>query len=342
VLLSVVLAWWVVPFTLYLFWVRYVPKHYPFGTAVHIVLLVASLGFGLLFHRAAKETLRDEKRSTFRLRSAFKDFRVYARGLMAIGLGGIAYLSIAAISGSKQVFAVPVIGYRPYADLSQDTTHLKNARLRGANLRYVKANGASLVRSNLVEADLSGADLFDADLQEANLAAANLQGADLLSADLWRAKLGGAKLQESDLSRANLQGADLVGANLQGATLVGTDLRGADLQSAGLREVNLRNAKVGGAIFKYASLAGADVSRIEDWIEIDSITWANVYGVRNPPPEFLAWAIKGDAVCERSHAKWQEAVDKGNMKELRAAPGVDLYEYCGVQYANARGSEQGV
>ncbi|ECF0597811.1 pentapeptide repeat-containing protein [Salmonella enterica subsp. enterica serovar Give] len=69
-------------------------------------------------------------------------------------------------------------------------------------------------RANLRDANLRGADLRDANLRDANL-----RGADLRDANLYGANLRGADLYGANLYGANLRGADLYGANLRGADL---------------------------------------------------------------------------------------------------------------------------
>ena len=67
------------------------------------------------------------------------------------------------------------------------------------------------------EANLRGVDLREANLYGANLNEANLRGVDLY----------GATLREANLNEANLRGVDLYGVDLYGANLYGADLRGA-------------------------------------------------------------------------------------------------------------------
>jgi len=80
--------------------------------------------------------------------------------------------------------------------------------------------------------NLRGAYLRNADLVGADLRNANLVGANLYDADLRGANLVGADLRSADLRNANLVGADLRNADLVGADLVGADLRGANLVGA--------------------------------------------------------------------------------------------------------------
>ena len=84
--------------------------------------------------------------------------------------------------------------------------YLRNAVLRGVQLR--KAN---LSRAWLTKADLSGAILPYADLSSARLRRASLAGAGLRHADLSGALLWGADLSGAILQRANLSGADMCG-----------------------------------------------------------------------------------------------------------------------------------
>ena len=58
------------------------------------------------------------------------------------------------------------------------------------------------------------------------------------------------------------------------------DLSGADLSGASLTDADLRNADLKGVI----------------WQKIQSIAKANVYGVRNAPEGFVAWALEHKAV----------------------------------------------
>ena len=64
---SIVFAWWIVPLTLFLFWLRYLPKHDWFGTTFHIVILVMSVGFGVLTFLSARAMLRGDKVKPYRL-----------------------------------------------------------------------------------------------------------------------------------------------------------------------------------------------------------------------------------------------------------------------------------
>ena len=56
-LVSIALAWWVVPLTLVLFWLRYLPRHDWWGTGLHVALITIAVGFGVHSYRLAVRTL---------------------------------------------------------------------------------------------------------------------------------------------------------------------------------------------------------------------------------------------------------------------------------------------
>ena len=111
---------------------------------------------------------------------------------------------------------------------------LREADLRGANLRRAKLWQARLREANLRGADLSRANLIGTNLRRVNLRRANLSEANIRRADLRKADLTRANLRDALLGRAHildvsLTEADLRGASLEAAALVDTDLTGADL-----------------------------------------------------------------------------------------------------------------
>ena len=59
-LLSIVLAWWLVPLTLLALWARYLPAHYWLGTTWLVALIGITALFGRHSYRLAGATLRGE------------------------------------------------------------------------------------------------------------------------------------------------------------------------------------------------------------------------------------------------------------------------------------------
>ena len=259
-LVTIFLAWWVVPVTLLAFWMRYLPRHEWWGTAFHIVLLTAAIWGAMVLYRIATSTLRGESRSAFVSAGTW---------LMPFVAVGITLLSLSAIENSRG-FITSYVGYNTFAELREAevstkpsdyyklTAQQKRESVKGANLRDRDLRGADAFKGFLINADLKGANL-----QGANLGFAKLQGADLSAAKLQGANLLGAQLQEANFNEANLQKATLGFANLQGANLGFAKLQGADLSAAKLQGANLGFAKLQGAKLFVAHLQGANLREVE-------------------------------------------------------------------------------
>src|SRR5207253_4867778 len=103
--LSIVLAWWIIPVTLFVFWGRFLPRHDWFGTGLHVCLLTASLGAAGMSYRLARATLRGMPTGRFRWMLAWKDLRTYKRVVgvwRTCAVGVIFYLlSFGAIEGVR-------------------------------------------------------------------------------------------------------------------------------------------------------------------------------------------------------------------------------------------------
>ena len=166
----------------------------------------------------------------------------------------------------------------PLLDLSG--THLRWARLEGANFSgtdfsWADLRLATLDRAKLIEANLRGitldnallsaADLTRADLTDASLFQALAARADLNSAHLERAVLRYARLEEAVFDDAVLFRADLRECTLFEASFVRADLTGADLSGADLSGADLTAAKLVGANLDGATLTAARFN--------DSTTW---------------------------------------------------------------------
>jgi uncharacterized protein YjbI with pentapeptide repeats len=260
-IVSILLAWWVVPFTLLAFWLRFLPRHDWLGTSLHVVLIAGATWFGVHSYQLAVRTLRgatamQEKGYQPLLVRMWHAIRHYRPGGMeAAGfvVGIVVTLSIdSAIRPGDDLLTAfgSGLGYKTNADLTDDdvstkpsgwtgrkeTAEVEIAQVKGADLGYrdlrnVRAPGAFLVKAKLWRADLRGAFLGFADLRGAVLWDADLSGANLSDADLRDGKLSGA-----NLSGTYLRGALLMGADLRGAGLSAADLRGADLSRADLRD----------------------------------------------------------------------------------------------------------
>jgi hypothetical protein len=142
-------------------------------------------------------------------------------------------------------------------------------------LQEINKDGVPLVGVDVSGAFLQGIHLEHAHLVRSNFSAADLRDSDLAFVDLTDSDLKSANLRQSSLRNANLENAELEKADLWGADLAGADLSGATLNHADLRNTNLADFK---------------------WREIVNLKEANVFGVRNAPEGFIAYALKHGAV----------------------------------------------
>lgn len=142
-------------------------------------------------------------------------------------------------------------------------------------LQELNADGVPLVGVDVAGAFLQGIRLPHARLVRSNFSAADVRDSDFRSSDFTDADLSSANFRESDLQNASLQNAGLENADFVEANLSGADLTGANLVNADLRNTNLANIH---------------------WNAIGSIRNANLYGAKNIPEGFLAWALQGGAV----------------------------------------------
>jgi uncharacterized protein YjbI with pentapeptide repeats len=289
---SILLAWWVLPFTLLAFWIRFLPRHDWWVTALHVALIAGAAWFGVYSYRLAVRTLRGEKRNRGdqpRLVRIWRTVRCnLTGGMAAAGFGGgiVVALSVdtATIEPGDDLLTAlgSGLGYETYADLTDDDVSTKPSEWTGRD------ETATVEIAQIKGADLEDMDLRNADARGAFLAKAKLGGADLRGANLSEADLREVQLQDELMEdiveafspaevtfarakhKADLRGALLTGANLAGANLGDADLRGAglwraNLRGAGLRRADLRNAildraDLKGAVLVYANLSDADLS----------------------------------------------------------------------------------
>ena len=135
----------------------------------------------------------------------------------------------------------------------------------GVPLVGVDVSGAFLQDAHLEKARLLRSNFSTADVRDANFNFADFSDADLRAGNFRGCHLRGASFQRADLEEADLTGADLTGADLFGATLPDADLSNTTLS-------NLR------------------------WRDLGSVKNVNIYGVKDAPDGFIAWAKQHGAV----------------------------------------------
>jgi uncharacterized protein YjbI with pentapeptide repeats len=150
-------------------------------------------------------------------------------------------------------------------------------------------------------------------LQELNGDKVPLIGVDVSGAFLMGVRLPHARLRRSDFSAADLRGsnfeaADFADSRLASANFRGSTLRDATFQDAQMDDADFSDADLSGADLSEASLARADLRRtnLKDihWQNIENLKDANIFGVKNAPEGFVAWALRHGAVQIESDAQW--------------------------------------
>jgi len=296
---STALAYWVVPATLFVFWLRYLVLQDFRGTLLQAVLFTLSIAAATCVPTIVARVLRPgdllRKDSKNLLRMIFGATRAALAGglvllLLSIGvIRGLPADSDAAPGSSPvslrrwaaQVFQS--VGYRPYADLTETVLSpaptawneeglaaVQGAHLNSVDLRFARAYRAFLLNAKLWRGNLEGAYLSEADLRGANLREvilrdaildrAQMGHATLVSVDARNANFAAADLRGADLSYANFENARLSNAKLPGASLYGVNLRNAQLLRTDLSRTDLRDAKLEQSILSFADLGEADLS----------------------------------------------------------------------------------
>lgn len=264
------LAYWVVPATLFLFWLRYLVRQDFRGTLLHAFLLTLSVAAATcvptIVARVLQpgDLLRHKSKNLWRL--SFTTARValltgcallvfslgVTRGLPSDRNAAPQYSPASLLRWASE--AMQSIGYRPYADLTEATlsgppphgnwspeavASVPGAKLNEMNLRFARAYRAYLVNGKLWRVNFEGAYLSESDLT-----GANLREAVLKDAILDRVRASNTVLVSADATRANFTGADLRNADLSFATLENASFSNARLAGASLYAVNLRDGRL--------------------------------------------------------------------------------------------------
>jgi uncharacterized protein YjbI with pentapeptide repeats len=286
--ISVLLAWWVVPITMFLFWGRYLPRHERTGSTFHVGLLAVSVMAAFCLYRLAVATLRGAERKPFSWKGMLTSRAGYRAAGFGVAVGVLfGFASWGArwgVPSNAPIFGIPLrlqrseeqrkwqdtgpltwvprlmalVGYSPFANLTGAEVSQKKSTWTKSDKSLESVTGAQLKGASLRYAAASEAFLGGAHLQDADLTGADLTGAHLYRAYLYRARLEGADLNDADLTDALLPGSHLRGARLGHADLSGADLINADLRDAYLGDADLRGAYLGGA-----RLSGDDLSRAD-------------------------------------------------------------------------------
>ena len=367
--LSKLLAYWAVPATLFLFWLRYLVMQDYRGTLLQVLLFTITAGSACAMQRVVRRVLRpgewtDESTSQF-MRDALAAFRVpVAAGLVVFllslgvirGLPGDPNLRTDISRSDPRRWAsaaFQALGYRPYADVTEESISPSpvkpggegeagngtGPRLNEINLRYSRGYRSQFAGARMWKANLEGASLSEADFRSANLREAILRGANLdhmhaekvslVSADAQGAMLAGADFRNADLSFANLEGATLTTANFQHATLYSVFLRHANLLRADLGHADLRDVKLEAAVMSLASMEQADLSAAK--LIGANLTGAQAKGTIFLEADLSKADLRGAAfpAAILRQAKLDGALVEG--ADFRGALGLETWQVCGMQ-----------
>jgi uncharacterized protein YjbI with pentapeptide repeats len=301
--ISVLLAYWIVPPTLLLYWARYLTLQEIHGTILHELLAVVAAGVALhatirIGRPMEKWTTEGkcEKSISARLRSVKPLTVAIALAIMLTFVSVGVFLGVPRDASRGPQFGpanirrwVPTafswIGFDPFANLTEavisnkpagwtgdasQVSCVKGARLNNTKFRYAQAYGVFLVNAHLWRSDFEGsflsqADMRGADLSQSNLRFATMDRVQLNHANLDRANLDGANLARADLRDANLSYATLADATLVDARLDGASFYGAKLPSANLVRASLERVDLRSAHLEDANLEHADFQQAYLW-----------------------------------------------------------------------------
>lgn len=300
---ALLLAYWVAPLTLLLFWARYLTLQDLHGTMLHLVLVVVSSGVALYSSTKVgrpQETWPLETKPKLHWLSKVREVHPLKA---AAGFGAVLLLlAIGTTKGaphdksrapqfseaSIRRWAPTVfwyLGYEPYANLTEaaistrpanwtggndQLSSVKGAKLMNTSFRYAQAYGVFLVNAHLWQSNFQGAFLADADLRGADLGQGTLRyaimdGARLYHANLDRGNLDGANLDRADFREANMSHCSLVDAVLIDAQLQGASLYAARLTGASMERANLERTDLRSAYLDDTNLDHADLQQGYFW-----------------------------------------------------------------------------
>lgn len=367
---AMLLAYWTVPATLFFFWLRYLVLQDYRGTLLHVFLFtvasVAACGLPRIVKRVLRPGDWTEETTPHFMRDVLKALRLpVAAGivLFLLSLGVIRGLpkdpTLRPEIGAGDVrrwaaAAFQSVGYRPYAEITEETistpsdkatspdapsTDATGPRLNEINLRYARGYHAAFANARLWRANLEGTSLAEADFRGANLREANLRSArmdrvlaakaNMVSMDAQGSVFAAGSFQGADLSYANLDGATLTTANFSRATLYGANLRHARLLRAELSHADLRDTKLEEAELALATLEQTDFSAAK-------MMGVNLTGAQAKGTIFLEADLSRADLRGASFSGAvlrQVKLDGANLSgaDFRGALGLEAWQVCSTQ-----------
>ena len=332
--ISMLLAYWIVPLTLLLYWARFLTLQQFRGTVLQELLVATATGVALYSStKVGKPGERWMLQENFaeKIAGKLRGINPVTPGLVVLGV--LMYLAAGTMmgvphskerapqfmAGSIRRWAPTVLwtfGIDPYADLTEAVISRKPANwngsdaqvasvtgapLNGANFRYAQAYRAFLANAHLLHANLQGAFLSQADLRGAEMGQANLKYAVLDQAQMNHVNLDRATLTGANLSRADLRSANLSYALMSGAALVDAHLDSATLYGANLTQSTLIRTDFEKADLRESHLEAANLEHVD--MQGAYLWSAKLMGARLTNAE-LQKAIFVDADLHGADLRW--------------------------------------
>jgi uncharacterized protein YjbI with pentapeptide repeats len=272
--LAATLAYWIVPATLFFFWLRYLVRQDFRGTLLHALLLTLSVAAATCIPTIVSRVLRPGELQKHKAKNIFRMVLLGTRAAMVAGVLLLVFSfgvsrglpSDRDVAPQKSpadirrwaAQALQSVGYRPYAELTEATLSRPPAHGNWTEEGLAEVQGA-----HLNEMNLRFARAYRVFLVNAKLWRANLEGAYLSEADLRGANLREVVLRDANLDRALASHTTLVSADATRANLTATDLRYTDFSYGNLQDATLTNAKLSNASLYAANLRNTQMLRID-------------------------------------------------------------------------------
>jgi len=285
------LAYWAVPATLFIFWLRYLVLQDYRGTLLQVVMFTLVVAAACGLPRIVARVLRpgdwtEETTATF-MRDVLSALRIplaagFVMFLLSLGvihgLPADQTLRPDVSRGDPRRWAATAfqsVGFRPYADITEASVSDSPAkdfakesspgdapgpRLNEMNLRYARGYRAAFANARMWRANLEGASLSEADFRGVNLREGVLRSAKLDRLQAAKANLVSADAEWANFSAADFRNADMSFANLEGATLTTANLARATLYAVILRHANMLRVDLSHADLRDAKMEEALLS----------------------------------------------------------------------------------
>src|SRR5215471_9258133 len=315
--IAVALAYWAVPATIMLLWVRYLVRQDLRGSSLHVLFFVLSVSVATGLPAVVSRVIRSGEEKRPSTRNVFRLALLTLRAPIAAGLvllvlscGVIWGVPAESDAGSRYFSASPrrwaaetfrLLGYRPYADLIEAPLVPRSARptppteapsdgagakLNENSLRYARAYRATLGGARLWRADLVGAYFTEADLRNANLREACMRDAILDHARADHAQFISADGRYANLTGADLRASDMTYAVFEQANFAGARLAGASFYGANLRHTNWLRADL-----THSDLR--DVQAQDSELSLTNLEQADLSGAKLAGTKFGGAQFKG-------------------------------------------------